>query len=189
MKKWSIISSLVVFAALAVAALAIAGPASAANPYEPHCPNGEEGTPPYCYKPPSGGGSEQPKTCPGGQVGTYPNCVTPALRLNHLKVGRIRAVITATVNAPGTLVANGGGLFTAHSRTVNAGSYKLGMRLRKGKLKQLNKKGKVKVWVKVAYRPTGAAAIIKHFPITFRSKRHQKRHTSHHKAHNSHKKS
>lgn len=178
MKKWSIISSLVVIGALAIAALAMAGPASAGNPYEPHCPAGEEGTPPYCHKQPGGGGGggEPPKTCPAGQVGTYPNCVIPALQIKKLKVTNFKAVVTVLVNAPGTLVASGKGLHTSKPRTVSAGSYNLAMQLRKGKRRQLRKTGKVAVTVTVLYSPTGASPISKTLEFVFKAKRHHRRH-------------
>lgn len=184
MKKWSIITSVLVVGALAIAAFATVGAASAAtNPYEPVCPPGEQGTPPYCHKTPGGGGggggtTEPPKTCPAGQVGTYPNCVTPALRLKKLKVTNTKAVATVWVNAPGTLVASGNGLYTSKPRTVSSGSYNLTMKLKKGKRKQLSNTGKVKVSVKILYSPTGASPITKRFTISFKAKppKHHSKH-------------
>lgn len=181
MKKWSIITSLLVLGALAIAAFATAGTASAGNPYEPVCPPGEEGTPPYCHKKPGGGGGgggEPPKTCPAGQVGTYPNCVIPALQLKKVKVTNTKATVTVLVNAPGTLVASGKGVETSKPRTVGAGSYNLSMKLTKGKRKQLANTGVVKVSVKILYSPTGAAPISKSFTISFKAK--PKHHGKHH---------
>jgi hypothetical protein len=184
MKKWSIISSLVVIGALAIAALATAGPASAGNPYEPHCQPGELGTPPYCHQLPGGGGGEIPKVCPSGQVGTYPNCVVPALRIKKVKLTNARVVVTVLVNAPGTLVARGKGLASSHPRTVSGGSYKLGAHLQKGKRQQLRKTGKVAVTIAILYRPNGAAPIEKSLEVSFKGKKVN--HHRHHKNHGNH---
>jgi hypothetical protein len=201
MKKWSIISSLIVVAALAVAAFGTVGSASAApNPYQPeYCEEGFEGVPPYCKPitpppppPPGGGGGgggggttnppPPPPTCSTGQVGTYPNCVTPALSLKKVKVSRNKATVTALVNAPGTLVASGPGLFTSKPRTVSAGSYNLVLHLTKGKKKSLARTGKLRIKVTVTYSPTGSSAIKKSFTVTFKQKvNHGKGHKGHHK--------
>jgi hypothetical protein len=184
MKKWSIITSLVVFGALAVAAFATTGAASAGN-YHPYCPSGEEGTPPYCHKheePPHGG--EEGKKCHSGEVGTYPNCVTPALEITKVKVTSKTATITALVNAPGTLQASGKGLVTPGATTVTAGSYNLKGSLTSGKQRKLEETGKVKISVTVLYSPTGASPISKSITVVFKEEIHHRHH--HHRHHHHH---
>ena len=65
------------------------------------------------------------------------------------------ATLTATVPNPGDLTASGNGVKAATSKAVGAGPAQLLIKAKGKKKKQLNKKGKVKVTLNVAYTPTG----------------------------------
>jgi hypothetical protein len=175
MKKWSIISSLVVVAALMVAAFATTAVSSAGNPYEPYCPTGEEGTPPNCHKPTTGGGggggggtTEPPKTCAAGQVGTYPNCVTPALEVKEIKVDPKSSTVSLTVNAPGKIKVSGKGIVST-TVSVKAGKVKIKVKLTPKEKEKLKEKGKLTLKVTVTYTPTGGTPVTKTVKITVKS--------------------
>ena len=176
MKKWSIISSLAVFAALAVTAIASVGTASAAN----YCPTGEEGTPPYCHKPTGGGGggggtggggggtTEPPKTCAAGQVGTSPNCVTPTIDVKEIKTTPNSSTISFVVNAPGKVKVSGKGILST-TVSVSAGKVKIKVKLTKDEKEKLKEKGKLTLKVTVTYTPTGGTPVTKTVKITVKS--------------------
>jgi hypothetical protein len=161
MKKWSILSSLIVIAALAVAAFATVGPASAAGPY---CPTGTTGTPPNCVPvtPPP------PPTCSTGQVGTYPNCVTPALEANEIKVAPNSSTVTLKVNAPGKIKVSGKGV-AGTTVSVTPGNVKVKVKLTSKEKELLKSKGKLTLKVKVAYTPTGGKPVTKTIKVTFKA--------------------
>jgi hypothetical protein len=169
MKKWSIISSLVVVAALAMAAFATTGAASAAGPYQPYCPTGEEGTPPNCHKPGGGGGgTTPPKTCAPGQVGTFPNCVTPTVGVNEIKVKPNSSTVTLKVNAPGKVKISGKGIAST-TVSVKPGNVKIKVALTPKEKKLLKKKGKLNLKVTITYTPTGGSPITKTVKITVKA--------------------
>ena len=176
MKKWSIISSLVVFAALAVASFATVGAASAGN-YHPYCPSGEVGTPPYCHHHGGGGGH---KTCSSGQVGKYPHCVTPALKILKDETAGTKLTVIGLVNAPGKIKASGEGLETAGPSSVKAGPFKLELELNESAKKELKSVGIFKTTVTVLYQPTGASPITKTILVTFVVQHHHHHHHGHH---------
>jgi hypothetical protein len=198
MKKWSIISSLVVVAALAMAAFATTGIASAVGPYEPYCPAGEEGTPPNCHphEEGGGGGGEQPggggggttnpppppppppPPCATGQIGTYPNCVTPALDVGSITVKPNSSTVTFKVNAPGKVKVSGKGIATT-TVSVKAGNVKIKVKLTKEEKEKLKKQGKLTLKVKVTYTPTGGTPVTKTVKITFKAPPTHKGHKGH----------
>jgi hypothetical protein len=192
MKKWSIISSLVVVGVLAMAAFATTGVASATGPYEPYCPAGQEGTPPNCHPHEEGGGGggggtptgggggtttppPPPPTCTTGQVGTYPNCVTPAVGVGGIKLQPNSTTLTLKVNAPGTVKLSGKGV-KAKLVKVSPGNVKIKVQLTSKEKKLLKKKGKVSLKVKITYTPTGGAPISKTVKITVKAPPPKKSH-------------
>lgn len=186
MKKWSIISSLAVVAALAVMAIASVGTASAAN----YCPTGEEGTPPYCHKPVGGGGggggggtttpppTETPKTCAAGQTGTYPNCVTPTIDVKEIKTTPNSSTVSFVVNAPGKVKVSGKGILST-TVSVSAGKVKIKVKLTKEEKEKLKEKGKLKLKVNVTYTPTGGSPVTKTVTISVKAPSADKGHKGH----------
>jgi hypothetical protein len=183
MKKWSIITSLIVVSALAVAAFATTVSAAAAgNPYEPTtCPTGEEGVPPYCKPvtpPPNGGGGgggqggggggTTPTTCPAGQVGTPPNCVIPTLSIGGVKIKPNTSTLILKINAPGTVKVSGKGVKSKLVK-VKPGNAKIKVLLTPAEKKLLKETGKVSLKVTIVYTPTGGSPIKKTVKITFKS--------------------
>ncbi len=192
MKKWSIISSLVVVCAFAVAAFATTGVAAAADPYHPYCPTGEEGTPPYCH-PPTGPGTGNPgggggggntgggggggtgtgtgggsQACPAGKVGVPPNCVTPALDVNEVKVNPNSSTVSMVVNAPGKVKVSGKGIVSS-TVSVSAGKIKVKIQLTPKEKEKLKEKGELKFKVKVTYTPKGGTPVTKVVKITVKA--------------------
>jgi hypothetical protein len=191
MKKWSIITSLVVVSALAVAAFATTLSASAAGPYEPTtCPTGYEGVPPYCTPvkttPPGGGGGggggtttpPAPTTCPTGQVGTPPNCVVPAISVGGIKIKPNTSTLILKINAPGTVKISGKGV-KAKLVKVKPGNVKIKVMLTPEEKELLKKTGKVSLKVTVVYTPTGGSPIKKTIKVTIKAPE-SKKHKSHH---------
>jgi hypothetical protein len=182
MKKWSILSSLVVIAALAVAAFATTGAASAGSPYEPYCPAGEEGTPPNCHKHEEGGGgggggggntggggtTNPPPTCKTGEVGTYPNCVVPTVGVGGIKLQPNSTTLTLKINAPGTVKLSGKGV-KGKLVNVKPGNVKIKVQLTSKEKKLLKKEGKVSLKVKITYTPTGGTPITKTIKVTVKA--------------------
>jgi hypothetical protein len=194
MKKWSILTSLVVFAALAVASFATVGAASADN-YHPYCPSGEEGTPPYCHPPVGGGGGGGgggtgggggggtggggtggggggggggTSSCPTGQVGTPPNCVTPTINVNEIVTQPNSSTVTFKVNAPGKVKVSGKGVAST-TVSVTPGKVKVKVKLTKAAKEELKEKGHLTLKVKVTYTPKGGTPITKIVKVTFKS--------------------
>jgi hypothetical protein len=185
MKKWSIITSLVVFAALAVASFAAVGSASA-DPYHPYCPTGEEGTPPYCHPHTGGGGGGGGGTgggggggtgggggggtssCPTGQVGAPPNCVTPTINVNKISTQPNSSTVTFKVNAPGKVKVSGKGVAST-TVSVQPGKVKVKVKLTKAAKEELKEKGHLTLKVKVTYTPKGGTPITKIVKVTFKS--------------------
>jgi hypothetical protein len=186
MKKWSILTSLVVFAALAVASFATVGAASADN-YHPYCPSGEEGTPPYCHPHTGGGGGGGggggtggggggtgggggggTSSCPTGQVGTPPNCVTPSINVNEISSNPNSSTVTFKVNAPGKVTVSGKGVAST-TVSVTPGKVKVKVKLTKAAKEELKEKGHLTLKVKVTYTPKGGKPITKTIKVTFKS--------------------
>ena len=200
MKKWSIITSLVVFAALAVASFAAVGSASA-DPYHPYCPTGEVGTPPYCQPSGGGGGGGGGGTgggggggtggggggggggssCPAGKVGTPPNCVTPTINVSEISAQPNSSTVTFKVNAPGKVKVSGKGVAST-TVSVKPGKVKVKVKLTKAAKEELKEKGHLTIKVKVTYTPTGGKPITKIVKVTFKSQPEKG-----HKGHKGHK--
>jgi hypothetical protein len=189
MKKWSIISSLLVVAALAVAAFATTGPAAAAGgPYTPeYCPTGYEGVPPYCTPvitpPPNEGGGggtinpppPPPPVCTTGQVGTYPNCVTPALSVSGIKIKPNTSTLILKINAPGTVKLSGKGI-KGKLVKVSPGNVKIKVQLTSKEKKLLKEEGTISLKVKITYTPTGGSPVTKTVKVTIKAPPAKKAH-------------
>jgi hypothetical protein len=96
---------------------------------------------------------------------------------NFFTIGKLKknrnkgtATLTVTIPEPGTLVASGRGIKKATVKAAKAGAVKIRLKAAGKGLKRLNKKGKLKAKLKLAYSPDGGDTNIKSIQIVLSKK-------------------
>jgi IPT/TIG domain/Divergent InlB B-repeat domain len=110
----------------------------------------------------------QPSNSPRTNTPKPPsNSVTPGA----IKLSGTSASMTLIVPGPGTIVVSGKGVVGAKYHAKGAGPVQLKLALTSAEKKQLAKKGKVTVKVKIVYTPTGGSPGVMTKTITFKTKK------------------
>jgi PKD domain len=96
---------------------------------------------------------------------------------NYFTIGKLKknrrkgtATLTVTIPEPGTLVASGRGIRKATVRSAKAGTVKVPLKAAGKGRKALNRKGRLKARLKVAYSPDGGDANSKQLRVTLEKK-------------------
>lgn len=110
------------------------------------------------------------ESCPAGQAGTPPYCTTPKLGVGGVTTTSTTPTLALKLNAPGKVKVSGKGVVPV-TRSVEAGTVKLKVKLTAAQRRLLKKKGKLVLKVKVAYTPSGGTTQTKTVKVVVKGKK------------------